>query len=117
MRIVLQQMKQPLINKFKVFSLKRATEEKRFHDAHEIIEYLSQNMKDDSLVGEFFSAHFEYLYQIILSNDFISDELYIELLASIWQATVYNYKKYAFDLFMKFVIVSNTKLGKQKTSK
>ena len=37
-------------------------------------------MKDDSLVGEFFSAHFNYLYQIIINNDFISDELYIELL-------------------------------------
>ena len=62
MKLVLVQMKQPLINKFKVFLLKRATAEKRFHDAQEIIEYLSQNMKEDSLVGEFFAVHFEYYY-------------------------------------------------------
>jgi hypothetical protein len=110
-------MKQPLINKFKVFCLKRATEEKRFHDAHEIIEYLGQNMKDDSLVGEFFAAHFEYLYQIILTNDFISDEIYMELLANLQQATIYNYKKYSFDLFLKFLVISNTKFSKSKIAK
>lgn len=51
MKVVQQMMKQTLINRFKVFTLKRATEESRFHDAHEIIEYLAQNMKEDSLIG------------------------------------------------------------------
>lgn len=40
-------------------------------------------MKDDSLIGEFFTAHFEYIYQSILHSDSLSDEIYIELLSSL----------------------------------
>ena len=52
-----------------------------------------------------------------MTNDFISDEIYFELLVSMQQATVYNYKKYAYDFFMKFLVISNTKFSKHKNNK